>query len=455
MAVYDCIIIGAGYAGLSAAMALKEANKTFLVLEARDRVGGRVFTQSHHDGTYVDLGGSYLGVDQPRMYALAKQFGVETFDASQPGHTVLVYRGKRRLYSGLTPPLAFWELIDMHLLLRRFEKIAKTVNVEEPWKTTNAEQLDNITLASWINENCWTRAARDSMTLAAETIWGARTSEFSALHAFFYTKAGVSLTTLVTSRKGAQDQLIKGGAQTIANKIYAYLGEDCVHIDEPVTRIDQNRGETADSVVMVTTSMATYKARHIVVTIPPSQVLQIRFSPPLTHQHRILREHMPMGSYWKYIACYKKAFWREQGFSGEATSPDCLISVVFDASPQGTEYAVLMSFVVGQNARMLSAQSKAEREKAILDALAAFHGSEARSPFRLVEHSMMDEEYIGGCPVGTPAPGMWINLGPWLKKPFIKVHWAGTETSSVWNGYMEGAVCSGQRAADEILGLGE
>ena len=164
---------------------------------------------------------------------------------------------------------------------------------------------------------------------------------------------------------------------------------------------------------------------------------------------------MPMGSYWKYIACYKSAFWRKEGFSGEATSPDGLISVVFDASPKESEYAVLMAFVVGDNARKISFQSAKVRKEMILEALSAFHGDKAKEPFRLVEHTMMDEEYIGGCPVGTPAPGMWTTLGPWLKKPFHKVHWAGTETSAVWNGYMEGAVCSGQRAAQEILSLGD
>jgi monoamine oxidase len=160
-----------------------------------------------------------------------------------------------------------------------------------------------------------------------------------------------------------------------------------------------------------------------------------------------------MGSYWKYSACYKNAFWREKGFSGEVNSPDEVISVVFDASPAEGEYAVLMCFVVGQKARMLSCFDADERKEKILATLVVFHGDQAKEPFRLVEHTMMDEEYIGGCPVAIPAPGMWTTLGPWMRKPFGRVHWAGTETSSSWNGYMEGAVCSGQRAAREILDL--
>ncbi|KAF4632088.1 hypothetical protein G7Y89_g6049 [Cudoniella acicularis] len=450
MAEYDCIIIGGGYAGLSAAKALKEANKRVLLLEARDRIGGRVITQRHDDGTYVDLGGSYLGREQPRMYAFAKEFGVETFDAYTPGKNILLYQGKHLPYPGAIIPLVLWEQLDLNFLIQRFERLARTVNVDRPWETPDAVRLDNTTLAEWIRRNSWTKAARETLTMVSETIWGARTTEISALHAFFYAKAGVDLTTLATSAKGAQDQLIKGGSQTIVDKIHARLG-DSVRIGEPVVAIDQSSSD-ADGVVTVTTSKSSYKARRVIIAIPPPQVLRITFNPPLPHQRRSLLEHMPMGSYWKYIALYKKAFWREKGFSGEASSPDGLLSVLFDASPQ-EGYAVLMGFVVGENARTLSTHTTEERKQRILNALALFHGKEARHPFRLVEHTMMDEEYIGGCPVGNPAPGMWTTLGPWLRKPFHRVHWAGTETSSVWNGYMEGAVASGQRAAEEILKL--
>jgi monoamine oxidase len=447
MAEYDCIIIGGGYAGLSAAKALKEANQNILLLEARDRVGGRVMTQRHDDGTYVDLGGSYLGREQPRMYAFVEEFGVETFDAYTPGKNVLVYGDKHLPYSGDRIALRLWEQIDLKVLINRFEKMSKTINVERPWETPNAVQLDNMTLAEWIRRNSWTKATREIFTMGSETVWGARTAEISALHAFFYAKAGVDLTTLITSAGGAQDQLIKGGSQTIVDSIHARLG-DSIRIGEPVVGIDQSNDET----VTVTTSKTSYKTRRVIVAVPPPQVLRIKFDPPLPHQRRSLLEHMTMGSYWKYIALYKTPFWRERGFSGEAISPDGLLSVLFDASPQ-EGYGVLMGFVVGEKARTLSIHSTEERKQRILNALVAFHGEEAKNPFHLVEHSMMDEEYIGGCPVASPAPGMWTTLGPWLLKPFDRIHWAGTETSSVWNGYMEGAVASGQRAAQEILKL--
>ena len=458
--IFGCIIVGAGYAGLAAAKHLRDSthhdqpSPKVLLLEARSRVGGRVMTQTYEDGTYFDFGGSYLGVGQSRMYALAEEYGVETYRPHYPGRQVQMYRGMHASYEGLIPPVGVLGLIDMHLVLSRFEKLAATVDLAEPWKTPGAVQLDNLTLAEWLNQRCWTSAARDYMRVVTELVWGARPSEFSALHAFWYAKAGVSLNTLITNENGAQHELIVGGAQTIANNILAELGEESVHLGEPVLSVDQNGDdEVGSKTVTVTTTKCSYKARRVIIAIPPLQVLRISFNPPLPHARQSLLQHSPMGTYWKFFACYKTAFWREKGFCGETISPDQLVSLSFDVSPKHAKYAVLMMFVVGEKGRTLSTKSKVEREEAILKELTDLYGEEAREPFKFVEHTMMDEEYVGGCPVATPSPGMWTTLGSWLRKPFQRVHWAGTETSTSWSGYMEGAVCSGQRAAEEVLGL--
>lgn len=448
--VYDCIIIGAGYAGLSAAKHLKDAGRNVLLLEARNRVGGRVITQTYDDGLYLDMGGSFLGRDQPRMYQFVKEFGVETFNLHTSGRVVFHYRGRHASYKGLIPPLSILALLDAQYFIKRFQKLADTVNMNEPWKTANAIELDNITLREWLQRHCWTKSARDSLTVAAELIWGARTSEFSVLHALYYCKAGVNLTTLCTNKDGAQDQLIRGGAQTIANKIHEQLG-DVVHLGEPVEKVDQSKG--TDGTVTVSTSKASYTSRHVIFATPPQQVLRVTFDPPLPHQRRTLLQHTTPGSYWKFFACYDKPFWRDSGFSGEVTCPDGLVSLAFDISPVNATHGVIMAFVVGHNARTLSIRNREERKEAVLSTFVEFFGNNAKTPFRFVEHTMMDEDYIGGCPVSNPAPGMWTTLGEWLRKPFGRVHWAGTETSNVWNGYMEGAVNSGQCAAQEILEL--
>ena len=455
---YDCIIVGGGYAGLAAAKSLKnschqsQTSPNILLLEAHSRVGGRVMTETFDDGTYFDYGASYLGIGQSRMYALAKEYGVETHSGHHPGRNVQMYRGKHASYEGQNLALGILELIDFHLVMRRFQKSAEEVDLEEPWKTPRALRLDNLTLAEWLNQHCWTTAATDHMAMIAGLIWGARPSEFSALHALWYAKAGGSLSALITSKNGAQHEFVVGGAQTIANKIHTGLGDESVHLGEPVISVDQSGVDGDENgVVTVTTTKSSYKTRQVIIAIPPAQVLSISFNPPLPHARQTLLQHSPLGSYWKYFACYKTAFWREKGFCGEAISPDGLVSATFDLSPKHEKYAVLMMFVAGEKARTLSSKSKVEREEAILQELADFYGEEAQIPSKFVEHTMMDEEYIAGCPVATPSPGMWTTLGPWLRRPFHRVHWAGTETSTSWSGYMEGAVCSGQRAAEEVL----
>jgi monoamine oxidase len=448
MATYDCIIVGAGYAGLAAAKQLKDAGKNILLLEARNRVGGRVMTQTYEDGLYLDFGGAWLGPGQTRMYQLAKEYNIETFSMYHKGRTVSFYRGKRTSFEGYIPKLPILTLLDAHVCLQKFEKLAKTVNMDEPWKTANAVKLDNVTLREWINKNCWTRGTSDNFTLVAELIWGCGTSEISVLYALFYSKAGISLSNLCTNENGAQDEYIRGGAQTIANKIRESLS-DVVHLEEPVVEVDQ----TGTGIMSVSTSKANYTSRQVIFAIPPQQALKVTFNPPLPHQRRILLQHMTPGAYWKFLAIYDKPFWRDDSCNGAATSPDALVAMAADYTPEGAKHGGLMAFVVGPKARLLSTRSPEERKEAVLSALVDYYGEKARTPTRFVGHTMMDEEYIEGCPVNNPAPGMWTTMGPWLNKPFGGVHWAGTETSSIWNGYMEGAVHSGQLAAKEVLKL--
>ncbi len=227
MDTYDCIIVGAGYAGLAAAKSLKEAGKQILVLEARDRVGGRVWTRQCSGGTYEDYDGSFLGVHRDQMYALAKQFNVRTFDVQTEGKSVLHYDGKPRPYSGFIPRLTPWALLDTGLAVKRFESVADKVNLEEPWKTRDAEKLHNMTLDEWIRRRLWTRAAKDLIRVTAELIWGTSASQLSLLHCLWYTKAGVSLTVLGSIENGAQQQLIKGGAQSIPTRSTGCWGTPC------------------------------------------------------------------------------------------------------------------------------------------------------------------------------------------------------------------------------------
>lgn len=448
---YDCIIVGAGYAGLSAAKALSENGNSILVLEARDRVGGRAWTKHLDDGTYEDYGAMFLGVQQPNMYKLASQYDVRTYDVPLQGKSVFRYKGQTKRYSSdLLPPLPIWGLIDAGRVLKTFENMSAKVNLEEPWKTENAKKLDHQTLAEWVRLKSWTRSGKDIMRLPFELIWGADISQVSMLHALWYCKAGVSLTVLSTNDQGAQMQLMVGGGQAVANCIQKQLGSEAVHLEEPVTAVEQ---QDEDGHVVVKTAKGAYTANRVIFATPPPLILKVDFTPPLPTQKVKLIESMPMGKYWKIMATYAKPFWREMGLRGEVVSPDGYIGLMNDVSPIDGEYGMVIGFIAASKALAFLEMTHQQREKTVLQELESGFGSEGGKPTRLSIHSMMNEKWSGGCPVGVPLPGTWTGLGEWVRRPIGRVHWAGTETSTSWSGYMEGAVCSGLRAAAEVMAV--
>lgn len=444
---FDCIVVGAGYAGLSAAQHLSKQGKSVLVLEARDRVGGRVWTEHHADGTYEDYGGMFLGVQQPNMIRLAAEFGIQTFDVRLEGKSIFRYGGKVKTYSSnLLPPLSIFGLLDAARAIRQFDKLSDTVVLEQPWRTPNAAKLDHQTAADWIRSVCWTRSVRDMVRMLFELLWGRDPSQVSLLHALWYAKSGVSLTVLSTIDQGAQMQLMVGGGQAIANAMRDQLG-DAVHLEEPLIAVDQRSSET----VLVKSTKMTYRCDHVIMAIPQQHALQVEFAPALPVQKTKLLQSMQMGQYWKMIATYPTAFWRQKGLRGEVVSPDGLMGLINDVSPVDNSCGMLVAFVAASKALRLLDMEKSKREQAILEELVFCYGDEAANPSRLSLHTMMDERWSTGCPVAAPAPGVWVSLGEWMRKPIGRLHWAGTETATKWSGYMEGAINSGIRAAEEVV----
>lgn len=448
MSDYDCIVVGAGYSGLAAGKYLKEQGKSVLVLEARSRIGGRCFTERGAHGAYLDYGGAFLGNVQTRMLELAKSYGIETFYVNTKGKSVQYYRNERKTYKGLIPALGWFELIDIYRVLRRLDKMVEQVDNSKPWTYPNAAKYDNMTLAEWLNRHAWTRACKDYIRFACETIFGSPISDFSVLHALFYAKGGNGFEYLCQIKDGAQEMLIKGGAQQIADGIHSYLGDD-VKLEEPVTMVDQSSSEF----VTVTTAKSSYKGKRVIFATPPFQVVKIEFKPELPLERRIVNSQFQSGFYWKVFTVYDKPFWRDLGFDGQVTAPNSYVGLTNDYSPADLSRGVLMGFVVGVKAKEFIKISPEKRKHIVLSEMASFFGPEALKAKEYVEHTMMEEPYIEGCPVACPAPGLWTQFGKQVREPVDRVHWAGTEVSTEWSGYMEGAVRSGERAAREVLSL--
>lgn len=353
---------------------------------------------------------------------------------------------KVKAYKGLIPPLPIGPLLSLDFAIKKINKLSKTINLEKPWESPNAAEWDAMTLQTWMNRQMRFQKSRDLFKIAAEAIWAADPNEFSFLHALFYTKSGVSLDVLMNVGGGAQEERILGGAQQPALKIAERLMSE-IKLNSAVNTIKQT-----EEMVTVSGNGFTYSAKKIIVALPPSMIGKIQFDPPLPANKQQLIQRMPMGTVTKTYAIYPKPFWREKGLNGLAATNNGYTTVTFDNSPKDGSKGILMGFVLANQAKAFANLSEPERKESILSSFVKMFGNEAANPEMYLDHSWAEEEYTGGCYAGLMTTGAWTSLGEALRNPCGNIHWAGTETATEWNGYIDGAIQSGERVAREVLG---
>ncbi len=441
----DVLVVGAGLAGLTAARDLLAAGRSVLVLEARDRVGGRIVNQEIGDGKIVEMGGQWAGPTQDRVLALAGELGIGTFPTYDTGKKVLHFNGKRGLYSGTIPRLSPLVLADVGQAQARLEAMAKKVPTEAPWTARSAERLDSQTFETWVRRNTASRSARTLLALGAEAVFAAEPGDLSMLHVLFYSHSGGSFQRLIDTSGGAQQDRFDGGSALIAERLAARLG-DVVRLGAPVSRIAVTAGK-----VTATTPAGEFDGRRIVVALPPLLAGRIEYEPALPHWRDQLTQRTPMGSVIKCQVIYDEPFWRKDGLSGQATGDGEGSRVVFDNSPPDGSPGVLLAFLEGDEARRLGRQPAEVRRQAVLDSLVRYFGQRAAKPERFIELDWQQERWSGGCYGTLFGPNVWTRYGHALRPPIGPVHWAGTETAAIWSGYMDGAVSSGEDAARAVL----
>ena len=441
----DVVVVGAGLAGLTAARALSAAGASVIALEARDRVGGRTLSEPVGDGKVVDLGAAWIGPTQNRVAALARELGEPTFRTHTTGESLIELGGRVRRYSGTVPRLGVPVLIDVGQARWRLERLARRVSPAAPWAARGAARLDAQSFATWIARNVRTRAARDLLRIAGKTVWGMEPEDMSLLHVLFYLRAAGGLDPLLDTEGGAQQDRFVRGSQALALRMAEQLGERVV-TGAPVEAIEQ-RGDS----VRVTSGAATVRARRAVVALAPALAARIHYVAPLPGPRDQLSQRMPLGSLTKCIAIYREPFWRPAGLSGEALSDVGPATITFDASPPDGSPGVLLGFVGGSEARTLGRVAVTERRRAVIDGFVRLFGPRAAAPERYVERDWSAEEWSRGGPTASFSPGGWSACGHALRAPVGRIHWAGTETATVWSGFMDGAVRSGERAAAEVV----
>jgi monoamine oxidase len=440
------VVIGAGLAGLAAARRLKARDVSVIVVEARDRVGGRVHNHDIGEGKVVEVGGQWIGPTQDRLAALAKELGVDTFPTYGQGENVMEYGGSLRRYSGPIARINPLVLIDVERAQRRLNRLARAVPLDAPWEAPNAARLDGQTLATWMRRNLATKPGRMLLELGVEAVWAAQPEDMSLLHVLFYIHSAGSLEMLFGTEGGAQQDRFVGGSQRVPIRMAEELGEERLVLGAPVRRIEHSQDG-----VTVHADGNELRGRRAIVAVAPTLAARIAYDPPLPGYRDQLTQRMPLGTVAKCMAIYDEPFWRAEGLSGQGTSERGPVRLTFDNSPPDGSPGVLLGFLEGRRARALGRLPEEERRTAVIDCFTRLFGPRAATPDAYVERLWAEEEWTRGC-YGCHMPtGAWTNYGPALHPPLGSLHWGGAEYAHVWNGYMEGAVRSGEAAATEVV----
>lgn len=441
----DCAIIGAGPSGLSAASELVARGHSVVVLEARDRVGGRVESATLGNGDATDLGGQWVAEAHSRMHALVRRLGLLLVGASRGdvslriGDMITTVPSQDEIDASLNP----FELADLGQGLARFRRLSGRMARDAVWAAGNKSWL-NQPLRRWVHSNLRTPGGQSWFARVFESAFGVDPDEVTLAEGLGRANSGVDMESLIAVNGGVSQQRVRGGMAQMPQALAAELG-DAVRLQSVVVGIDT----TGDEVVITLADGETITARTAIVAIPPKLAVQLGYNPPLEQWRKDLSARVPLGRVVKAVARYPRAWWRDEGFSGQMGADSGTVRVLFDVSNDPEDAGILVGFF-GAGGDGMSDRTPGFREAALSQTVTLAFG-EGPAMVEYVERDWSTAEFTGGCHGAHFAPGVWTASGPPLAEAHGLVEFAGAEYAARFNGYLEGALRSGQQAAAAIV----
>lgn len=443
--MFDCAIIGAGLAGLVAAQHLVDRGLKVSVLEARDRVGGRVENKVLNDGSYVELGGQWIGPGFDSLLEIIDDLGLETIGLPAEGNLLVRLRGQALSVpsSEEKPALTPFEVADLGQGLMRLRRLAERLRTDDAWRQANDTWL-NQDLRRWVTTNLRTQGAQRRFSEVYAAAFGPMPKDCTLVEGLHQVNSGPDLEAMLASNGGLHQKRVDGGMAAVAEGLAAKLG-DVVRLGAQVVKV-----EHGDTVRLTLANGEVVEARQLISTLPPRLAMSLEHQPPLPQWRTEAAEKVAPGNVIKAFLIYETPFWRDLGLSGQSSADDGAVRVTFDTTAEGAAKGHLMGFFEGADADSLARRSVTLRERAFTDSVQRSFGQQAAQPLAYLERDWSAEEFTGGCHGAHFAPGVWTTNGPILAEADGALHWAGAEYATRFNGYMEGAVRSGREAAAAV-----
>jgi putrescine oxidase len=449
---HDVIVVGAGVTGLTAAYRLTQAGKDVLVLEARDRIGGRLLNERHGQlgdaalEAEFEVGGQWVSPDQTALLAMIDELGLQMFSRYRTGDSLYVdRRGEARRFTE-DLPLAEETNAAIEQLTKTLDGLVAEMDPDRPWEHPDAAHLDSVSFSEWLRSQCDDEEACDNVALYVGPAMLTKPSHsFSALQAILMAASAGSFGNLVDA-DFILDRRVAGGLATVPRTLAERL-DGRIRLGADVADIEW----TEDGAV-VRVGDQSFAARNVVIAVPPTVVRRIRFSPELPAEHRMAREHQSFGLVVKLQLVYPTPFWREQGLSGTGFAPYQLVHEIYDNTPEGDERGFLVGFIAGLNADAVGRLSPEERREQILASAASYFGDAALSPSVYHESDWQHQELTGGAYGTSFDLGSLTRYGAKLREPVGVLDFGSSDVAGLGFQHVDGAIRVGGEIAARLIG---